>query len=562
MAAESIRKFIGYLNNEDKDGGYWLPNIQRQFVWKEGQIEKLYDSILREYPIGSLLIWRTEDPIKLRSFIQNYKSDLKITDFYQAANNREKHLVLDGQQRLQSLFIGLKGMYNGKELYLDILSGDLVAPEDTKFDFQFLQAKDVAFPFLKFKDLVFTDKKVRELKGDIISSCKIELSEDQINRIEDNLETIKHVFATQESLIYQLVDSIDRPNTFRQDDVVEIFIRANSGGTFLSKSDLLFSLLSANWEEADDNMIDLLEQLNATGYKFNRDFILKTCLVLSDSGAKYQVEKFRNPKVRNIIIDDWKKISDAILDVKDFVYGKTFMHTDKTMPSYLVLIPIIYMRYHFKQSWENFQLDYQKYLLRSSISGVFGGTSDALLNKIINQIKSKKAFNIQDVFDIVRETNRSLEITEAGLLNLHYSSKEIHLLFNLWYGFNYQPSFADNKPQLDHIFPQSALKKIKIQNPESGKMNLMKYHWEERDQIANMMLLTAAENGAGGKSDTLPEDWFSEKDEAYLDKHLIPRDKQLWKLENFDEFIAARKQLILNKFDYLITKSQPKQTEE
>jgi len=112
MASETIRKFVGYLNNESKDGGYWLPNIQRQFVWKEHQIEKLYDSILREYPIGSLLIWRSQDKIKLRSFIQNFKDSLKITDFFQPINDKEKHLVLDGQQRLQSLFIGLKGSYN------------------------------------------------------------------------------------------------------------------------------------------------------------------------------------------------------------------------------------------------------------------------------------------------------------------------------------------------------------------------------------------------------------------------------------------------------------------
>ena len=562
MASETIRKFVDYLNNESKDGGYWLPNIQRQFVWKEEQIEKLYDSILREYPIGSLLIWRTKDPIKLRSFIKNFKSGLKITDFFQALTNTEKHLVLDGQQRLQSLFIGLKGMYSGKELYLNILSGDLVAPEDIKFDFCFLDSKTAQFPYLKFKELVFTDKKVRELTQEISKLSEEELTLEQHDRVYDNLETIKHVFATQESLLYQLVDSIDRPKTFQQDDVVEIFIRANSGGTMLSKSDLLFSLLTANWEEADEKMIDLLELLNKTGYKFNRDFILKTCLVLSNAGAKYQVEKFRDPKLRNTIIDDWKNISDAILDVKDFVYGKTFMHTDKTMPSYLVLIPIIYMRYHYKSDWKKYARDYQQYLLRSSISGVFGGTPDNLVNKIVNHIKAKKSFDISDIFDIVRQENRALEIAESNLLSLHYSSKEIHLLFNLWYGFNYQPSFSENKPQLDHIFPQSHLKKIKIQNPESGKMNLMKYHWQHRDQISNMMLLTAAENGAGGKSDTLPEEWFADKDEAYLEKHLIPKDKELWKIENYDQFIEARKKLIIEKFSYLLAVSKPKDEEE
>ncbi len=70
-------------------------------------------------------------------------------------NSKAKLLVLDGQQRLQSLFIGLRGSYEGKELYLDILSGDLVAPEDIRFKFKFLNSESAKFPFVKFKDLVF-----------------------------------------------------------------------------------------------------------------------------------------------------------------------------------------------------------------------------------------------------------------------------------------------------------------------------------------------------------------------------------------------------------------------
>jgi len=95
------------LNNEEKDGGYWLPNIQRPFVWKEDQIERLFDSIMREYPISTLLVWKTNSEIKRRKFIDCYKSGLKLTDFYVPEDKKAKMLVLDGQQRLQSLFIGL-----------------------------------------------------------------------------------------------------------------------------------------------------------------------------------------------------------------------------------------------------------------------------------------------------------------------------------------------------------------------------------------------------------------------------------------------------------------------
>jgi hypothetical protein len=69
------------------------------------------------------------------------------------------------------------------------------------------------------------------------------------------------------------------------------------------------------------------------------------------------------------------------------------------------------------------------------------------------------------------------------------------------------------------------------------------------------MLLTQQENGAGGKSDIVPEEWFEGQDDNYLDMHLIPKDRQLWKLDNFEKFIDERKKLIEQKFNYLILKN-------
>jgi len=98
---------------------------------------KLFDSIMREYPIGNFLIWETKEPVKMRKFIDNYKDGLKLTDFYVPKNNKIKLLVLDGQQRLQSLFIALKGSYNGDELYFNVLSGK-EEKDDIKFEFKFV----------------------------------------------------------------------------------------------------------------------------------------------------------------------------------------------------------------------------------------------------------------------------------------------------------------------------------------------------------------------------------------------------------------------------------------
>ncbi len=509
---------------------------------------------MREYPIGTLLVWKTKSKIKRRKFIDNYHDGIRLIDFYVPQDDHPKMMVLDGQQRLQSLFIGLKGSYDKRELFINILSGDLRAPEDMKYEFQFKDSATATFPWIKFKDIVLTDKRPREIQQQIIDVAG-DLTDQQVDRIEDNVGLIREVFCTQENILYQLVDSIDRPNAYREDDIVEIFIRANSGGTPLGKSDLLFSLLSASWDEADENMSELLEDLNRTGYKFTRDFVLKTCLVLLNKGARYNVEKFRDTTVRDTIMNDWDNITDAIKAVKDYLYGNTFLKTDKTVPSYLSLIPLIYLRYYYPGEWRKNEPDFQKYLIRTSLTGVFGGNPDQLIDKMIANIKEHQTFNLSEIFGVVREDGRSLEVSQDTILGLNYWNKEIHLLFNLWYGFNYQPALQDNQPQIDHIFTQSALKKIKVANPETGKMNIMKYKWQDRDQIGNLMLLTAAENGAGGKTDILPEDWFADKSEEYLDLHLIPRNKELWKMERFEEFLEERNKLILDKFNYLIYQS-------
>ena len=117
---------------------------------------------------------------------------------------------------------------------------------------------------------------------------------------------------------------------------------------------------------------------------------------------------------------------------------------------------------------------------------------------------------------------------------------------------DYHPAYEANLLQIDHIFPQSVLRTIKKINPTTG-YKVLKYCQFKRDQIANCMLLTAQENKE--KNDTLPEEWFNKKDkqyDKYLNLHLIPQDPELWKLDNYEQFIEARKKLILEKFSFMI----------
>jgi hypothetical protein len=428
----------------------------------------------------------------------------------------------------------------------------LAAPDDVKYRFRFLSQSHAAFPWIKVKDLLFTHDRRREVLERITVSAGRALSRTERNKIDDHFDLLIKTLRNDEVLTYQELDSIDNPALYTEDDVVEVFIRANAGGTKLGKSDLLFSLLAASWEVASDEMEDLLEELNRHGFKFDRDFVLKTALTVLGHGARYEVAKFRRAGVRQEVEQCWPQISSAIRDVLDFVRGKTFIQGDKGLPTYLVLIPLVYVRYHFPDAWKEAR-DVDTYILRAALAGAFSGNPDNLLDAIVRRLAELRRFDVDEVFGAIRSQGRSLELTEERFWSLGYDSDVVHLIFNLWYPrFTYVPAYEDNRPQIDHVFPQSLLRTIKTENPKTGRLDVMRYRDAERNQLANCMLLTREENGAGGKGATPPNDWFANKDQDYLRLHLIPDDAQLWTVDRFDDFIEARKVLIREKFGHLL----------
>lgn len=564
----SIKKAVMALNNKDSElGGFWLPNIQRPFVWSEEQITRLFDSIMREYPVSTLLTWSTKDEVKHRKFIDNYHSEIKLTHFHVPDNKNAKIMVLDGQQRLQGFFIGLLGSYEKKELYFNILSGaEAVAPEDVRFKFAFME-KTASWPWIKFKDLVFYKGYPEDLAETLQNQAGEDLSDEKRRIITRNIGRIGREFSQKDNIRFQELDGVEDNSIYKIDDVVEIFIRANSGGTKLSKSDLLFSLLTSNWEHADKLIEDLLDDLNKGDFDFNRDFVLKSCLTMLGKGSRYEVGKFRDGKTKEEIIEKWDELAGAIRFTRDFLVSKTYIRSDKAMPSYQALIPLIYFRFHFPDKFSK-NRDMLDYLLRVLVTGVFSGSPDTLIDKIVRKIQDAKDFVVQDIYEVIRESGRSLQITPDVIWEQYYGgsreSKMIHLFFNLWYrDFDYSPSSESRAPQIDHIFPQSLLKTVKDINPESGKKNVLRYLAGQRDQIANCMLLTAEENGANGKGSIKPEIWFDrarfesdEEHQKYLETHLIPNKPKLWQLENYDQFIKERKKVIEKKFSSMLLKKK------
>src|SRR6266550_3129469 len=103
------------LLNQVRSGEIVLPAIQRNFVWSRYRVSTLLDSIMRGYPVGIALLWETYADIPFRRFIQDYQPEAVHT-FLDNKRKKKLKVVLDGQQRLQSLFVALYGSYDGEQL--------------------------------------------------------------------------------------------------------------------------------------------------------------------------------------------------------------------------------------------------------------------------------------------------------------------------------------------------------------------------------------------------------------------------------------------------------------
>jgi len=443
------------------------------------------------------------------------------------------------------MYLGLKGSMEGRTLHFNLLSGVGKSVEESKYDFAFKAEEQSEWPWARFSDLIYTKKITEEISADFVKKCGVKVGDEERHTINRNIGRAKREFEVAEAIVYQEIDGTDDDNNYSFEDVVEIFIRANSGGTKLSKSDLMFTLLTTQWEVADTEMDEFLQELNDNRFEFNRDFVIKTAMSLLDYGAKYDVDKLYKESVRKNIADNWKNITQAISFVRDQMISKTFIRSNKALTSYNALIPLIYFRYHFPAEWGLGKF-LKSYLLRVLLSAAFSGQPDGLIDKLVALIRTTGRFDTKKIFALFEASGRSLNLSE-GMWNWGYTSGQIHVLFNYWYDTSYKPSFSGFLPQIDHIFARSRLSAERIKSEQSGRM-VQRYSAWEINQLGNCMLLTALENGAGDKSDQELDVWLKDKDEKFLELHCIPKRKALWKIDRYEEFIEARQALIAEKF--------------
>ncbi|GAA7833951.1 DUF262 domain-containing protein [Helicobacter pylori] len=558
---KSIKNVVDGLNLR-----YFLPDIQREYVWlkkaDEKKIEQLFDSILRGYPIGSFLFWKlqkediakSDDPdsdklnFQLYQFITNYderKPHNEKIGIEQIIRD-ELYIVLDGQQRLTSLYIGLKGTrtlkkkhakndnpnnYEEKRLYLKH-QPNMDNPEDN-YQFEF-HAKTPE-----------NDKKHFWFKMGDILELKSVWDYAQDNGLKGNeltlLEELNKTFHDK-----QLISFFEEKEK-NLNKVLNIFIRVNSGGEKLSYSDLLMSILTASFSsDIREKMNGLVDALKDKGFpNVGRDQVLKTCLLLIGKDTTFELKDFNKKNIKEIE-ENWEKITESIYNAANLL--ETFGYAGYLGSAY-ILSSLAYFYFLNPKMDKNDEEQAIKFVRNAQITSYFTPSTDTKLSAIAHSIKEARTFEAFN-HNLAKHQTWPLKITNDAIEDMIYSSSDARvfpILQILYPNLNYKTTTF----HIDHIYPKSKFKE------ENKKLDKDFYKWG--NYLFNLQLLEGKENSA--KKDKDPEVWLKEE---YKNEHAIeeykkrnyidPTLKLEW--ENIKEFREKREEVIITKLkEALLPKS-------
>ena len=542
---------VGLLE-QIKNGEIVLPDIQRDFVWEEKRIEKLYDSMMRNYPIGIVLLWETYNDIQYRHFVKDYRSDTSYI-YHENDDNRRLKLVLDGQQRLQSLYLSLYGSNNGMFLYFDILSGKetedfkeerysfrFFTPEQaSKANQQFLHVKNQEEQersfYQKVSSLVSMSAKERQrFKRDIAK--KLNLSDEDELRLGFNLSQLRDVLSSDPNILKITIidEDIPRDSEDRKDesDVLEAFVRINTEGTRLSRSDLIFSMLKLNWKESAVRLPEFVDETNkGNSFELDTDFVIRCLLAVSNLGTKFNIDLLRKKTNISKIRENYDKCCSAISSTIDFVQNQCWIASSRLLGGYYNLVPIVYyLSYTKNHQVPNSQIDNaRKSLYLFGFTSPFSRYADSRLGKFIRSElkpraeKGDEQFPIGDAVYWVWYWER-IENYGATLVqgNPHLA---LHLVQHL---SGTKVHYEKNAPQIDHIFPRSVLR-------DKG------FEEAEVNHFANFWILAKTKNQ--NKTKKHPKEYFVDVSASELKRALI--DKKMLDYRRYKTFLKRREAKML-----------------
>ena len=557
-----------------------LPAIQREFVWKPEQIARLFDSLMQGYPFGTFLYWKVDkansSTYKFYSFVCSYRErDAPHCPQLPIFHDTDLTAVLDGQQRLTALNIGLCGSmawklpgkwknnpnaYPVRHLYLDLLAehgdGD---DGGEKYRFEFLTEEratkdDPEECWFKVGDILGMQS-----GPSMLAWLNDRLPQEKTNLAFTTLDQLYQVIHNKNLLSYYEETSQDL------EKVLNIFIRMNSGGTVLSYSDLLLSIAVAQWTgDARKEIHTLVDELNNTGdgFNFTKDLVLKAGLMLADIGSVgFKVENF-NRENMEILENRWPEVKKSLKVAVQLLAG--FGFTEKTLRADSALLPIAYYichrkldsKYLTKSKYNEDRQAIRTWLIRSLLkaSGIWGSGLDTLLTALRETITihGDDEFPVAKLQEVMAKRGKSLQFGEEEideLTAMEYGDKRLFALLSLLFPF---VDVTNHHFHVDHVFPKSRFTKPRLQ-----KVEVPKEEWDEFKEMANslpnLQLLEGGENIE--KQAQMPAKWMKDtltvtQRTNYCDNHVLGDVPE--SLLKFREFYNARSVALRQKMVSLL----------
>ena len=580
MPTKRIREVIDMV----EESKWILPTFQRKYVWDQEQICDLFDSIMRSYPISTFMIWKVSKETAGRNsfykFIQDYqewwreigeKFTPKTKDYYYA--------VIDGQQRINSLYIGYHGSYavklprvHWKKAYDESIQPKTYLYLNLTEDADDNTTRLYDFRFFSNDELGEQENKKKWFKvGDILDFLYIENDDiddqlpdliDKKGILSDYSEDEKKAALKKLKMLYKKTFHTPIINYYQEENqdlerVVDVFLRANGGGTPLAFSDLVMSVTVRQWPESKDRIEELIKLVYAeTGIALNKDFVLKVFLMLFSNDISFKVKNFDGAQ-NNLVgeaKDNFEKIFRVILGTCK--YAIQIGLNNDTLRSKYALIPIIYYSYKNNFEIENYAKGkkckrlIEVWIKSALLKGLFGGKPDVVLTEIKKRIDANSGdFPTAKIIDAFKNKTKDMNIdrsfVEDRIAKSHYGSAEAYLLLSL--AIKLDPHQRYN---VDHMYPKDMFKKTEIdkifEDPKNKKQKAFYEDKENWDTVGNLQLLNDSENKT--KNKTRLSIWVNNNAKRYRwSDYFIPKRLKgdyIIQDDKFEEFIIKRKKLL------------------
>lgn len=579
---------------------YLLPAFQREFVWNDrhfGRIYRLFDSLMQNYPISSMLFWNIKKSSKDGSDRPNLMQDYQYFEFlkyYQedyhhtnavACPTEDFYCVLDGQQRLTSLYLGLRGYVairkggkkSGKQdnteenypkahLYLNLDQTKDGDEKDNKYIFKFLEDKVTAnqpiyteiqkIPYEPFTRNIKWFKVGEILRYKDASNLDDFCDDKNLDRGEKQLiKRLRTVVFDEQHINYYLDDSDTA------EKAVQIFLRINNGGKQLKPADMLLSIISSKWNTTNSRDIyNLRDEINNMGFKVDESLVIRTILYLYHRDTSFKIMGLTNAFVEKTE-NAWQSIRTTL--IKTFSLLKRMGFDATTLTANNAVLPILYYVHHRdiandleKTSFEADRKVMYQWLIKTQLLGSFNGNVETTISMSRLAFTHKSltepttlditSFPDSELSALIGQQKLNISEVIADLLKIQKGERFSQMVLRLLY-----PYLDHTKTQYtmeqDHLHPQ---KDFDAYVAAGGK-----HTWEEYNSIVNLQLLSSSDNEKkNGKNlkEWVEENATTSDRNTFCEKCLIPTDVSL-NIKDFDLYYEKRYALLSKHLESILT---------